>query len=32
MSPGVTMSEDIEHPDPAASPFDGFLDRRPDEP
>jgi hypothetical protein len=32
MSPGVTMSEDIEHPDPATSPFDVLLDRLPDEP
>ena len=30
MSPGVTMSEDIRHPDPATSPFDVFLHRRPD--
>jgi hypothetical protein len=26
------MSEDIEHPGPANSPFDVFLDRLPDEP
>jgi hypothetical protein len=26
------MSEDIEHPGPATSPFDAFLDRLPDEP
>jgi hypothetical protein len=26
------MSEDIEHPGPATSPFDVFLDRLPDEP
>jgi hypothetical protein len=25
------MSEDIEHPDPATSPFDVFLHRRPDD-
>jgi DNA-damage-inducible protein D len=25
------MSEDIEHPDPATSPFDVYLHRRPDD-
>jgi hypothetical protein len=28
---GVTMSEEIEHPGPATSPFDVFLDRLPDD-